>query len=278
MYRFINNIKTAFLLSGLWMLFVFAGRAIAGQTGMYVALVLGGMTSVFAFFFSAKLALASMRAQPVDPRQAPELYEMVEELAQKANIPTPKIYICPQQAPNAFATGRSPRNAAVCVTQGLMQMLNHNELKAVIAHELAHIKHRDILIASIAAVIAGGISALGYMFYFMPLGGDDDDGNPLAAIALMILAPIAAVLIQMAISRRREFNADNYGAELVGNPKYLADALTRLHNSASRIPMHLAMESQKALFIVKPFTGKKAKDLFSSHPSLEDRIAALMNN
>ncbi len=276
MFRFINNLKTFSLLASLMVLFVIGGKAIGGTNGIIIAFIFGGAMNIGAYYFSDKLALKSMSAREVTESQMPELISIVRELSQKASIPMPRVYICPQQAPNAFATGRNPRNAAVAVTEGLLSILNRDELAGVIAHELAHVKHRDILIGSIAATIAGAISALGYLLWFLPIGGDDDDGNPLAALAMIILAPIAAGLIQMAISRKREYNADSYGAELSGDPIYLATALSKLNNVASRTPMKLAMESQKSMFIVNPFTGKKKKDWFSTHPSLESRLEALI--
>jgi len=278
MFRFVNNVRTFLLLAGLMAVFVVAGQMIGGQRGIILALIFGGSMNVIAYFFSDKIALASMRAQPVTEADAPELVSVVRELSQKAQIPMPRVYICPQQAPNAFATGRNPRNAAVAITQGLLQMLNHDELMGVIGHELAHVKHRDILIQTVAATIAGAISALGYLLWFVPMGGDGErrGGNPLAAIAMIILAPIAAMLIQMAISRKREYNADNYGAELVGSPMPLATALTKLHNYNRQIPMRVPLDSQKSMFIVQPFSGRDATDLFNTHPSLNNRLNALI--
>ncbi len=276
MFRFINNVRTFLLLAGLMAVFVVAGHMIAGQRGIIIALILGGGMNVIAYFFSDRIALASMRAQPVTEADAPELVGIVRDLAQKAQIPMPRVYICPQQAPNAFATGRNPRNAAVAVTQGLYQMLNHDELMGVIGHELAHVKHRDILIQTVAATIAGAISALGYLLWFVPMGGDNRRGNPLAAIAMIILAPIAAMLIQMAISRKREYNADNYGAELTGSPMPLATALNKLHNYNRQIPMRVPVDSQKSMFIVQPFSGRDAADWFNTHPSLKNRLKALI--
>jgi len=276
MFRFINNVRTFLLLAGLMAVFVIAGQMIGGRNGIIIALIFGGGMNVIAYFFSDKIALASMRAQPVTEADSPELVSVVRELSQKAQIPMPRVYICPQQAPNAFATGRNPRNAAVAITQGLLQMLNRDELMGVIGHELAHVKHRDILIQTVAATIAGAISALGYLLWFIPMGGDNRRGNPLAAIAMIILAPIAAMLIQMAISRKREYNADNYGAELVGSPMPLATALNKLHNYNRQIPMKVPMDSQKSMFIVQPFSGRNATDLFNTHPSLKNRLKALI--
>jgi len=275
MFRFVNNLKTAMLLALLMSVFMLAGSMIGGGRGLIIALILGGGMNIIAYFYSDKIALASMRAQQVTEKDAPELVRMVEDLSVKAGLPTPRIYICPQDSPNAFATGRNPKNAAVAVTKGILEMLDHNELRGVIGHELAHIKNRDILISSVAATIAGAISALGYLLWFIPIGGGRR-GNPLAAIAMIILAPIAAALIQMAISRKREFNADDYGAELAGDPMYLATALEKLHVLGRRCPMKLAMESQKSMFIVAPFSGKDALDLFNTHPSLKKRLMALI--
>jgi len=275
MFRFVNNVKTFLLLVMMMMVFLYVG-SYWGNRGIIMALILGCGMNIIAYFFSDKIALASMRGREVTQQQAPELYGIVRELAGRANLPMPKVYICPQEAPNAFATGRNPKNAAVAVTQGLLQMLNRNELMGVIAHELAHVKHRDILISSIAATIAGAISALGYLLYFVPMGGDNRRGNPLAAIAMIILAPIAALLIQMAISRKREYNADSFGADLSGDPMYLATALTKLHNLNRKIPMHVPIDSQKNMFIVQPFSGKGGTDLFNTHPSLKNRLKALI--
>jgi heat shock protein HtpX len=276
MFRFMNNVRTMLLLAMLMVVFVYVG-SLFGQRGMIFALVLGGGMNIVAYFFSDKIALASMHARPVTEQELPELVEMVRELAQKANLPMPRVCICPQQAPNAFATGRNPHNAVVAVTEGLMRSLNRNELMGVIGHELAHVKNRDILIQSIAATIAGAISALGYMLWFVPIGGSDRrGGNALAALAMMILAPFAALLIQMAISRKREYNADSYGAELAGDPMYLAQALEKLHNLNRAIPMRVPLDSQKSMFIVQPFSGRDAADLFNTHPSLKKRLMSLI--
>ena len=264
------------LLAMLMVLFVFAGNLIGGEKGMIIALVLGGGMNIVAYFFSDKIALMSMRARQVTESDAPELVRLVRELAEKAKLPMPRVYICPQRSPNAFATGRNPHNAVVAVTQGILEILNYNELGGVIGHELAHIKHRDILIQSIAATIAGAISALGYLLWFVPMGGDNRRGNPLAALAMIILAPLAAGLIQMAISRKREYNADSFGAELAGDPMYLAVALEKLHNFSRRIPMRVPLDSQKSMFIVQPFSGRDAVDLFNTHPSLKKRLQALI--
>ncbi len=272
MSNFLNNIKTAMLMAGLMALFVFIGGRFFGPHGMMIALILSGGMNFFSFFYSDKLALTMMKAKQVDRNSHPQLYSMVEDLAQRADLPTPGVYICPQQAPNAFATGRNPHHAAVAVTEGIMSTLSQDELRGVIAHELTHIKNRDTLISTIAATIAGVISSLGYMLYFLPLGDDDD--NPLASLALIILAPIAAAVIQMAISRRREYMADAGGAEIAGSPYGLANALLKLENYGRKIPMKVA-QSHENMFIVQPFSGKDVASIFSTHPSTRDRVKAL---
>ena len=276
--NFLNNVKTTMLMALLMILFVFIGGRFFGQHGMIIALLLSGGMNFFSFFYSDKLALKMMRCQPADNPENnnynPELVNMVDELAQRANLPMPRVYVCPQEAPNAFATGRNPHHAAVAVTAGIMRSLNKEELRGVLAHELTHIKNRDTLISTIAATMAGVISAVGYMLWFLPIGGDDDD-NILVSLALMILAPIAAALIQMAISRRREFMADAGGAEIAGGPQGLANALQKLESASKRIPMKVA-NSHENMFIVQPFNGQKAANLFRTHPTTEDRVRALM--
>ncbi|MCH9023054.1 MAG: zinc metalloprotease HtpX [Planctomycetes bacterium] len=271
-----NNLRTAMLLAGLMALFWLAGQYIGGNRGMMIAFGIGCVMNFGAYFFSDKLALKSMRAQEVSESDAPELVAMVRELSEKANLPMPRVYICPQDSPNAFATGRNPHNAAVAVTKGILEILNRDELKGVIGHELAHIKHRDILISSIAATIAGAISMLGYILIFLPIGGGRRHGNFLVMIAMWLLAPIAAGLIQMAISRKREYNADHFGGELAGDPMFLATALERLHLINRQRPMKVMVDSQKSMFIVQPFSGKDAADWFNTHPTLKKRLVALI--
>ena len=276
MFRFMNNVRTAMLLAGLMAVFILVGQYIGGTNGMMIAFGIGCVMNFGAYFFSDKLALKSMRAQEVSESDAPELVAMVRELSEKANLPMPRVYICPQDSPNAFATGRNPNNAAVAVTRGILEILSRDELKGVIGHELAHIKHRDILISSIAATIAGAISMLGYLMWFIPLGGDRRNGNFMVSIAMMILAPIAAGLIQMAISRKREYNADHFGGELAGDPMFLATALERLHITNRQRPMKVLVDSQKSMYIVQPFSGKDAADWFNTHPTLKKRLVALI--
>jgi len=280
MFRLMNNVRTAMLLAGLMALFVYVGSLIGGQRGIIYALVLGGSLNLLAYFFSDRIALATMGARQASEEEAPELVGLVRELAGRAGLPMPRVYVCPQEAPNAFATGRNPRNAAVAVTEGLLRAVSREELAGVLGHELGHIKHRDILIQTVAATIAGAISALGYMLRFVPIGGGGGSerrgGNPLAALALIILAPIAAGLIQLAISRRREYNADSYGAELAGSPAYLARALVKLHEYNRRIPMRVPIDGQRSLFIVEPFMGGGLAELFNTHPSLKKRLRALI--
>jgi heat shock protein HtpX len=274
MSKFYNNLKTAVFLGLLTGLILVAGQLIGGTTGLTVALVMAAVMNFVAYFFSDKIALASMRAHEVGPDH--ELYQITAELARRANLPMPRVYVSPEQAPNAFATGRNPRNAAVCATEGLLQALNRNEVAGVMAHELAHVKHRDILITTIAATVGGAISYLGYMFMFG--GGRDDDGDshPLAGLLVLILGPLAAGLIQAAISRSREFNADTEGAAICGDPMYLAGALEKIHAYANRIPMDVN-PAFNALMIAEPLNvmGKVAQ-LFSTHPPLEQRLHNLI--
>lgn len=275
-----NNLKTALLLGSLMGLCMLAGHYIGGPQGVFMGLLFGGLGNLVAYFFSDKIAIAAMRGREVAPEELPWLHDMVERLAERAGIPKPRIYICPQPAPNAFATGRSPKHSAVAVTAGMLQNFPKNEIEGVIAHELAHIKHRDVLISTIAATLAGVISYLGYMFMFIGGGGhrDGESSNPLAAVGallMLILAPIAAGLIQMAISRQREYAADSYGGELCGNPLHLAAALRRLDGLNQRIPTD-ANPAYHSLFIVEPLSGGRTlMNLFATHPPVELRVAAL---
>ncbi len=269
-----NTLKTTFLMALLTVLLVFFGNAIGGQNGAMMAFILAVGMNFFSYWYSDKIVLRTYRAQEVSEAQAPQLYPMVRRLSQRAHLPMPKVYIIPNDTPNAFATGRDPDHAVVAVTEGIMRMLNEDELEGVIAHELAHIKHRDILIGSVAATIAGAINMLYYFGLFFG-GSDDDDGNPVVSILMIIIAPIAAMLIQMAISRSREFGADRAGAEICGKPRSLASALENLERGVDRIPMN-ATPTSAHMFIVNPLRGGGIKSLFSTHPSTEERVRRLL--
>jgi heat shock protein HtpX len=254
---------------------MFIGGYFGGQRGMLTALIIAGVMNFGAYFFSDKLALASYRAQPVMREQLPRVYQVVERLTQKAGLPMPKIYVIPSDSPNAFATGRNPQHASVAVTQGILNLLTDEELEGVLAHELGHVSNRDILISSIAATLAGAITYLSRFAMFFG-GGDREErrGGGLSAIAMMILAPLAAMLIQMAVSRSREYQADESGAHLTGNPYALASALAKLDAYSKRIPM-AANPSTAHLFIVQPLLGFNVGNLFSTHPPIAKRIERL---
>lgn len=277
MTRFVNNVKTAMLLGLLFGLILLIGAQF-GQQGLLFAFILGGMTNVIAYFFSDKIALASMRGQQVNEQTAGDLVHMIRRLSENAGIPMPRVYICPQEAPNAFATGRNPNHAAVAVTQGALKLMTYDELEGVMAHELAHVKNRDTLISCVAATIAGAISYLGYMaFWFGGASGNNrEGGNPLVGLLMLILAPIAAALIQMAISRSREFVADADGAHIAGTPHGLISALRKLDATARRIPLANETPAQNHMFIVQPLSGASGlSKLFSTHPPTAQRIARL---
>jgi len=271
-----NWMKTSILMAGIVALFGAVGAAIGGQQGMLLALAFGGATNLWAYWFSDKMVLKMYRARQVDASSSPYLYNMVRDLATRAQLPMPKVYIIDEQQPNAFATGRNPENAAVAATTGIIQMLSERELRGVMAHELAHVKHRDILISTISATVAGAISMLAQFGMFFG-GRDDNRPNPVVAIAMMILAPLAGMLIQMAISRTREFGADRGGAEISGDPNALADALTKIDAYARGIPMHTAEEHPETaqMMIMNPLSGGGLRGLFSTHPSTEERVARL---
>jgi len=270
-----NSLKTALLLGALTGLLLFLGQVLGGRSGMTFALFMAAAMNFGAFFWSDKIVLRVYRAQPVTREQAPELYEIMERLSMKAGIPLPRLYVIPEQALNAFATGRSPSHAAVAVTEGMLRALSREELEGVLAHELSHVLNRDTLVSTVAATLAGAISWLAHPFMLMGARDDDEGGNPFAALAAMILAPIAAMLIQMAVSRSREYQADATGARLVGYPQGLASALRKLAVAKERIPMR-ADPSTAHLFIVNPLSGRSIVNLFSTHPPLEERIARLM--
>lgn len=274
-----NNIKTLVLLVTLTLILVWAGGAMGGKQGMTIAFIFALGMNFFAYWFSDKIVLKMYKAKEVTEAEAPDLYSIVRMLSQKAEIPMPRVYIIDQEQPNAFATGRNPKHAAVAVTTGIMRILSREELQGVIGHELAHVKHRDILISTIAATIAGAISFLAQMAQWaMIFGGhrgDDEEGSsPIAAFVMMIVGPIAAMIVQMAISRSREYGADQGGAEIAGNPRYLAGALRKLDMASRKIHMD-ANPSTSHMFIVNPLYGGGILKLFSTHPPIEERIARL---
>jgi heat shock protein HtpX len=272
--RWLNNFKTAMLLGSLMGLCMAIGYFVAGPQGVMFGFLFGGFGNLIAFFFSDKIALTAMRAQEVPPDQLPWLHAMVEGLAHRAGLPKPRVYICPQPAPNAFATGRSPSHAAVAVTEGMLRNFPRPEIEGVLAHELGHVKHRDVLISTVAAVMAGIISYAGYMLLFFGGRGRDNPLGAIGAIAMVILAPIAAMLIQAAISRQREFAADSYGGELCGDPNKLASALARLQLGNERIPTQTNPAFHN-MYIMEPLSAGGVANLFSTHPPTEKRIAAL---
>jgi len=273
-----NWLKTSILMAAIVALFGVIGAMIGGKSGMLMALVFGGAMNLFSYWFSDKMVLRMYNAQQVDETSSPYLYNMVRELAGRAQLPMPKVYIIHEDQPNAFATGRNPENAAVAATTGILQMLSERELRGVMAHELAHVKHRDILISTISATMAGAISALAN--FAVMFGGRDEEGrpaNPIAGIAVALLAPLAASLIQMAISRAREFEADRGGAEIAGDPNALADALMKIDAFARGIPMPTAEAHPETgqMMIMNPLSGGGLRGLFSTHPATEERVARL---
>ncbi len=274
-----NTFKTFILMAALTGLFLVGGQALAGQQGMIIALGLALALNFFAYWNSDKLALAMNKARQVSNEESPELHRIVETLSQRAGLPKPKVYVVDNPTPNAFATGRNPKHAAVAVTTGILQLLSRQELEGVLAHELGHIKNRDILISSIAAVMAGAISYLATMaqwaMIFGGRGNNDRGGNPLVMLVMMIVAPLAAALIQMAISRSREYLADAAGAEISGNARSLAGALQKLTTYNKQIPMKVNPASAQ-MYIVNPLTGGQLARLFSTHPPVEERIRRLM--
>lgn len=274
-----NGLKTMVLMVTLTLMLVAIGGLLGGKSGMTFALIMAFGMNFITYWFSDKIVLKMYSAKQVSEAEAPELYNIVRRLVQRAGLPMPKVYIMEQDQPNAFATGRNPEHGVVAVTTGIMRILSREELEGVIAHELAHIKHRDILVGTVAATIAGAISYLAQMAQWaMIFGGRRDDegegSSPLASIVMMIVGPIAAMLVQMAISRSREYGADKGGAEISGNPVYLAEALKKLDIASHRIPMD-ANPATSHMFIVNPLTGGGLLRLFSTHPPIEERIARL---
>lgn len=274
MISFKNHLKTTLLLGALMGLVLLVGSR-WGQGGLILAFIFGGLMNVIAWFFSDKLALAAMQGREVDERSAPELVGMVRRLADRAGLPMPRVYLCPHDAPNAFATGRSPRKAAVAVTQGLMRLMQPEEVEGVLAHELTHIRNRDTLISCIAATIAGVLGFMAQSFFYFG-GGRREGSHPLLGLLTVILAAVGAALIQAMISRTREFAADEGAARIVGSPDGLISALGKLDGYSKRIPLEQPNPAQNSLFIVEPFSGARALvHLFATHPPVEARIAAL---
>ena len=275
-----NALKTVLLLGGLTALLLAGGELIGGRQGLYMGLALSALMNFVSYFFAEKIALATYSAQPVTEAENSEAYRrvapMVRNLCHRMNLPMPRLWLIPDDSPNAFATGRDPQHSSLAFTSGILRLMSDNELEGVVAHELGHVLHRDILISSVAAMLAGTITFLARMAFWFGGSRDDDNrgGSPIAAIAMMILAPIAALLIQMAISRSREFDADAASAKYVGSPYPLVNGLQKLESWSKRIPMD-ASPSTAHMFIIKPFTGESIMRLFSTHPSTEERIARL---
>jgi len=276
-----NTLKTTALLAALTVLIVLVGQAIGGRNGMIIALVIAAVTNFVSYFFSDKIALMTYSAQPASREELPRVYQVVERMTQRQGLPMPKIYVIPTDSPNAFATGRNPSHASIAVTRGILQLLDDEELEGVLAHELSHVRNRDILISSIAATLAGAVTLLARMAYWGALfggfGGRDREergGGAIGALAMMILAPIAAVLIQLAVSRSREYQADASGAEMTHNPYALARALAKLDAYSKRLPM-TASPSTAHLFIVQPLLGIDFAGLFATHPPIPKRIERL---
>jgi heat shock protein HtpX len=272
-----NWVKTTLLMAGIVALFGAVGMLLGGRSGMLLALAIGAAMNLFAYWNSDKLVLRMYRAQEVDAQSGGRFHALVNELAHNAGLPMPRVYLIDEQQPNAFATGRNPEHAAVAATTGIMQLLSERELRGVMAHELAHVKHRDTLISTMSATVAGAISMLGNFAVFFG-GRGEDRPNPVVAMAVMILAPIAAMLIQMAISRTREFGADRGGAEISGDPEGLASALRKIEAYAKGLPMPTAEAHPETaqMMIINPLSGNGIKSLFSTHPSTDERVAKLL--
>jgi heat shock protein HtpX len=275
-----NRLKTAILLATLTALLLWVGEALGGRGGLMIALAMAVVMNFGAYWWADTIVLRMYRAREVDESQAPDLYALVRHLTQRINMPMPRVYIIPEETPNAFATGRDPQHAAVAVTAGIMRALDRDELAGVLAHELGHVRHRDTLIMTVAATLAGALSMLANMaMWGMMLGGrssdDDDGGSPLVGLLGVIIAPIAATLIQLAISRSREFSADAHAAQVTHQPLALASALRKIEAYSQRLPMHAGSPATAHLFIINPFSGRSLAHLFSTHPSTDERIARL---
>jgi len=273
-----NQFRTTILLAGMTALLMFLGNLAGGRQGMLTALIFAGAMNFFSYWFSHKIVLKMYRAEEVTPAQAPELYQMVSDLAKNAELPMPKVCLIPKKSPNAFATGRNPENAVVAVTEGLLDLMGPEEVRGVLAHELAHVKNRDILIGTIAATMAGAIMMLASMARWgavLGRGGDDNRGGGIGALLMSMLAPMGAMVIQMAVSRSREYLADTTGAKVAGSPEGLARALEKLGAASGRLPMHDANPATAHMFIVNPLAGGGMLSLFSTHPPLAERISRL---
>jgi heat shock protein HtpX len=270
-----NTVKTALLLGAMTGLLLAVGELMGGRQGMTFALIVAGAMNFAAFFWSDKIVLRMYNCRPVGEAEAPELYGIVQGLAQKAGVPMPRLYVIPDRALNAFATGRGPGHAAVAATVGIIEAMDRDELEGVLAHELSHVINRDTLVSTVAATLAGAISWVAHPFLFRR--DDRDGGNPMLALVVMLIAPLAAMLIQLAVSRSREYGADASGARLVGHPEGLARALAKLKDASQRIPMQKVEPATAHMFIVNPLTGSGLARLFSTHPPLEERIARLMS-
>lgn len=274
-----EHIKTFILLGSLSILFIFVGSFLGGETGMLIALLMTGGMNLYAYYFSDTMILKHYNAHEVDPREAPMLYRIVERLVERADVPMPKVYIIHDHIPNAFATGRNPKNAAVAITTGLLELLNEDEIEGVMAHELSHVIHRDILVATIAATVAGAIAFIANMLQFGAMFGNRDNrgGNPILLLIMAVLLPIAATVIQMSISRSREFLADEGAGRLTSHPEWLQSALVKLSNYNARGEVHGATPENAHLFIISPFDGKRVSfaNLFRTHPTTEQRVERL---
>jgi heat shock protein HtpX len=274
-----NQLRTTFLLAVMTILIMWIGQIFGGRQGMIIALIFAGAMNFFSYWFSDKIVLRMYKAQEVTPQQAPDLYRLVADLARNANLPMPRVYIIPQAAPNAFATGRNPEHAVVAVTEGLLKLMDREQLKGVLAHELAHVKGRDILIGSVAATMAGAVMLMASMARWSAIFGgmgrsDNGNSNVFGMLLVAIVAPIAALIVQMAVSRSREYHADDMGARIAGNGEGLAGALERLGAYSKQLPMQ-ANPSTAHMFIVNPLSGKSMMSLFATHPPIEERVARL---